>query len=126
MKSLLRNIVVVLCLVLSVVLGSIRHESDSPQQKAPEASNTTIQTTDYTHPLSELCDTRTSHLDILQRIPTNTRRADTENRHNLTYIKAGKIINTGRYYTTYNLYKLRNSVLSEPSHRLICLGKLII
>ena len=126
MKSALKNIIITLCFLLFVGLGSIRHESSYPRCAEPATSEAVVDATDVNTPDAELCHQRTFHLDILQRVPTQTRRTDTENRHNLTYIKAGKIINTGRYYTTYNLYKLRNSVLSEPSHRLICLGKLII
>lgn len=126
MKCVLKNIIVTLCFLLFVGLGSIRHESSYPRCDEPATSEAVVDATDFNTPDAELCHLRTFHLEILQRVPSNTRRADTENRHNLTYIKAGKVINTGRYYTTYNLYKLRNSVLSEPSHRLICLGKLII
>ena len=126
MKCVLKNIIVTLCFLLFVGLGSIRHESSYPRCDEPATSEAVVDATDFNTPDAELCHQRTFHLDILQRVPSNTRRTDTGSRYNLTYIKAGKVINTGRYYNTYNLYKLRNSTLSEPSYLLIRLGKLII
>lgn len=126
MKCVLKNIIVTLCFLLFVGLGSIRHESSYPRCAEPATSEAVVDATDYTQPLSELCHPRTFHLEILQRVPSNTRRADTENKHNVTYLKAGKVIHSGISYYIYNSLKLRNSVLSEPSHRLIYLGKLII
>ena len=126
MKCVLKNIIVTLCFLLFVGLGSIRHESSYPRCAEPATSEAVVDATDFNTPDAELCHQRTFHLEILQRVPSNTRRADTESKHNITYLKAGKVIHCGTSYYTYNHLKLRNSVLSEPSHRLICLGRLII
>ncbi|MBO7291405.1 MAG: hypothetical protein J6U55_02360 [Bacteroidaceae bacterium] len=123
---MLKNIIVTLCLLLLAGLGCIRHESSHPRCEEPATSEAVLKTTDHSTPLAELCNLRTSHLDILQRIPTNTRRADTEGKQNVTYLKSGKVIHCGISYYIYNNLKLRNAALSEPSHRLIRLGKLII
>lgn len=126
MKCVLKNIIVTLCFLLFVGLESIRHESSYPRCAEPATSEAVVDATDFNTPDAELCHPRTFHLEILQRVPSNTRRADTENKHNVTYLKAGKVIHSGISYYIYNSLKLRNSVLSEPSHRLIYLGKLII
>ena len=126
MKCVLKNIIVTLCFLLFVGLGSIRHESSYPRCDEPATSEAVVDATDFNTPDAKLCHQRTFHLEILQRVPSNTRRADTESKHNITYLKAGKVIHCGISYYTYNHLKLRNSVLSEPSHRLICLGRLII
>lgn len=127
MKSLLKYIILtILGVVLCIDLGIERHAVDTACSDTCATTEAEVKTTDYTQPLSELCHPRTFHLEILQRVPSNTRRADTENKHNVTYLKAGKVIHSGISYYIYNSLKLRNSVLSEPSHRLIYLGKLII
>ena len=126
MKCVLKYILPILCLVLYVNSGIYRHTADAIHTQLPATNEAVVDAPDTNKPLAELCNQRTSHLETLLRIPSNTRRADTESRHNISYLKAGKIIHTGIYYTTYNHIKLRNAILSEPSHRLICLGKLII
>ncbi|MBR3950614.1 MAG: hypothetical protein IKJ79_01705 [Bacteroidaceae bacterium] len=126
MKCVLKNIIVTLCFLLFVGLGSIRHESSYPRCDEPATSEAVVDATDFNTPDAKLCHPRTFHLEILQRVPSNTRRDNTANKHNVTYLKAGKVIHSGISYYIYNNLKLRNSVLSELSHRLICLGKLII
>ena len=54
------------------------------------------------------------------------RRNDTENRLNTSYLKSGKLINTGVSVCIYNNLKTFRSILSKPIHRLISLGRLII
>jgi hypothetical protein len=126
MKSLLKYIIPILGLVLCIDYGMEQPVADVVCTETQATAEAVVATNDINMPNAQLCYLRTFHLDILQRVPSNTRRADTESRYNLTYIKAGKVINTGRYYNTYNLYKLRNSTLSEPSYLLIRLGRLII
>lgn len=127
MKSLLKYIIfTILGAVLCIDLGYERHAVEVACTDTRVTTEAEVKTTDYTQPSSELCHPRTFHLEILQRVPSNTRRDNTENKHNVTYLKAGKVIHSGISYYIYNNLKLRNSVLSEPSHRLICLGKLII
>ena len=126
MKCVLKNIIVTLCFLLFVGLGSIRHESSYPRCDEPATSEAVVDAIDLNNPNTELCHQRTFHLEILQRIPTNTRRADTEGKHNVTYLKCGKVIHCGISYYIYNNLKQRNSILSDPSYLLIRLGKLII
>ncbi|MBO7317470.1 MAG: hypothetical protein J6U43_01960 [Bacteroidales bacterium] len=126
MKSLLKYIIPILGLFLCIDFGMERPVADVACTDFHATAEAVVDATDFNMPDAKLCHQRTFHLEILQRVPSNTRRADTESRYNLTYMKAGKVINTGRYYTTYNLYNLRNSALSEPSYLLIRLGKLII
>ena len=126
MTSLLKYIIPILCLVLYIDLGIERHAIDVACTDTYATTAAIVDATDFNTPDAELCHQRTFHLEILQRVPSNTRRADTESKHNITYLKAGKVIHCGISYYTYNHLKLRNSVLSEPSYLLIRLGKLII
>jgi hypothetical protein len=126
MKNLLKYIISIFGLVLCMDLGIERHAIDVACADAYATSEAVVDATDFNTPDAELCHQRTFHLEILQRVPSNTRRADTESKHNITYLKAGKVIHCGISYYTYNHLKLRNSVLSEPSYLLIRLGRLII
>jgi hypothetical protein len=126
MKNLLKYIISIFGLVLCMDLGIERHAIDVACADAYATSEAVVDATDFNTPDAELCHLRTFHLEILQRVPSNTRRADTEGKHNITYLKAGKVIHCGISYYTYNHLKLRNSVLSEPSYLLIRLGRLII
>jgi hypothetical protein len=122
----LKYIIPILGLFLCMDLGIECHTVDVACAGAYATSEAVVDATDFNTPDAELCYQRTFHLEILQRLPSNTRRADTENKHNVTYLKAGKVIHCGISYYTYNNLKLRNSVLSEPSYLLIRLGRLII
>ena len=55
-----------------------------------------------------------------------SQRANNGHRQNYTFIKAGKILNTGVINSIYNNSQTYYSYLTKPIHRLISFGKLII
>ena len=55
-----------------------------------------------------------------------SQRANNEHRQNYTFIKAGKILNTGVINSIYNNSQTLYSYFTKPIHRLISFGKLII
>ena len=55
-----------------------------------------------------------------------SQRANNGHRQNYTFIKAGKILNTGVINSIYNNSQTYYSYLTKPTHRLISFGKLII
>ena len=55
-----------------------------------------------------------------------SQRANNGHRQNYTFIKAGKILNTGVINSIYNNSQTLYSYFTKPIHRLISFGKLII
>ena len=74
----------------------------------------------------EFCVPRPTGIANTQRVQTLSRRADAGQRQGFSFVKAGKVINTGTIFCSQNIYRFFPSGLSEPTHRLISLGKLII
>ena len=75
---------------------------------------------------SEFCIPRPTSIANTQRVQSVSRRGDSGPRHSFAFVKAGKVICTGTFISYQNNPKLFPSGLSESSHRLISLGKLII
>ena len=59
-------------------------------------------------------------------LQNTSQRANSGHRQNYTFIKAGKILNTGVINSIYNNSQTYYSYLTKPIHRLISFGKLII
>ena len=57
---------------------------------------------------------------------SNARRVDNSHRHGFEVIKSGKVINAGARYFVQNISIVISSSLTEPAHRLIRMGKLVI
>lgn len=57
---------------------------------------------------------------------TPLQRVNNANKHNFTFIKAGKTLNTRIINSTQNNSQIFYSSLIKPAHRLISFGKLII
>ena len=74
----------------------------------------------------EFCVPRPTGIANTQRVQTLSRRADAGQRQGFSFVKAGKVINAGTIFCSQNIYRFFPSGLSEPTHRLISLGKLII
>ena len=74
----------------------------------------------------EFCVPRPTSIANTQRVQTLSRRTDAGQRQGFSFVKAGKVINAGIVFCTQNVYRFFPSGLSEPTHRLISLGKLII
>ena len=74
----------------------------------------------------EFCVPRPTSIANTQRVQTLSRRTDAGQRQSFSFVKAGKVINAGIVFCTQNVYRFFPSGLSEPTHRLISLGKLII
>ena len=74
----------------------------------------------------EFCIPRPTSIANTQRVQTLSRRADAGQRQDFSFVKAGKVINAGIVFCTQNVYRFFPSGLSEPTHRLISLGKLIV
>ena len=74
----------------------------------------------------EFCVPRPTGIANTQRVQTLSRRTDAGQRLGFSFVKAGKVINAGTIFCSQNIYRFFPSGLSEPTHRLISLGKLII
>ena len=59
-------------------------------------------------------------------LQNTSQRANNGHRQNYTFIKAGKILNTGVINSIYNNSQTLYSYFTKPIHRLISFGKLII
>ncbi len=75
---------------------------------------------------SEFCLPRTVSFANTQRVQSGARRTNTIQRNNLEFAKAGKVMNAGIRYLVQIHSVIVHSTLIEPSHRLLCLGRLII
>ena len=84
MECWLKYIIPILALVLCVDLGIERHAVDTACTDSYTTTEAMVDAIDLNNPNTELCHQRTFHLEILQRVPSNTRRADTESKHNIT------------------------------------------
>ena len=65
-------------------------------------------------------------LNNVSRGHNAVRRVDTGQRSGASFVKDGRIIRCNSYKKTFDISKLKSYSLSEPCHRLISLGKLII
>lgn len=74
---------------------------------------------------SEILHPRSSVTNA-SRLQNSSRRADSEQKNNYSFIKDGKIVNIGTIFCFHNTFKLKHSFFSEPSTTLIRFGKLII
>ena len=77
-------------------------------------------------PDQEFCLPRPVSFANTQRVQTGARRTNSINRNCIEFAKAGRVMNAGIRYFIQNKSVLVHSSLSEPSHRLLYLGKLII
>ena len=75
---------------------------------------------------SELCLPRQVSYASPIRVHNTARRTTGYSRANVEFAKSGKIINAGLRYFIQRTSILIHSSLIEPSHKLLCLGKLII
>lgn len=126
MRYLVKYILPLLFLALSWSAGDeILPVSDTNINES-DHTEWVIDETLMTDPLSQPYLTRTTSSVNFQNIQNGTRRGENGNRHNITYLKAGKIVHTGLCLDIHNNYTLIHSVLSEPSHKLIRCRKLII
>lgn len=130
MKNRLKYIIVLLCIISAWSIANPTTTSlevagyECTDQQGSEGC--TVNATSIIFPDAGLYLARTGspiNINIAQQC---NRRNDTETRLNTSYLKSGKIINTGVSFSIFNNLKLFYSVLSEPIHRLISLGRLII
>ena len=75
---------------------------------------------------SELCLPRQVSFANSNRVQSSARRTTTAHRSNLEFAKSGKVVNAGLRYIIQHQSIIVHSTLVEPTHRLLCLGKLII
>ena len=61
-----------------------------------------------------------------QRAQSSVRRTNSVHRNNTEFAKSGKVVNAGLRYIIQHQSIIVHSTLVEPTHRLLCLGKLII
>ena len=86
-----------------------------------EASHSSIDASE-----SELCLPRQVSFGNAQRVQSAPRRTTGMQRNNLEFTKSGKVCNAGLRYVIQKKSIIIHSSLAEPSHILLCLGKLII
>ena len=126
MKNLLKYLVLVFATALfwncaDKSLSSVPGEG-IPDMAAIEGTvHTSISETD-----SELCLPRQISFANSYRAQSTVRRTNTAHRNNIEFAKAGKIVNPGLRYAIQTQSIIIHSSLMEPSHRLLCLGRLII
>ncbi len=74
---------------------------------------------------SEITQPRSS-VSYTTRLQHSSRRVDTEQKNNTSFIRAGKIINIATIFCFHNTFKLKHSFFSEPTNILVRFGKFII
>ena len=75
---------------------------------------------------SEICLPRQVSYASPSRVQNTARRTTGYSRINVEFAKSGKVINAGLTYFIQNKSITIHSSLTEPSHKLLCLGILII
>lgn len=75
---------------------------------------------------SELCLPRQISSSGSYRVQSTARRTVGESRSNIEFAKSGRVVNADVRYSVQRNSILIHSILIEPAHRLLCLGKLII
>lgn len=75
---------------------------------------------------SEPCLPRQVSFTNSCRVQSVARRTSGPQRHNLEFTKAGKIYNSNIRYVIQTITRFTSNSLSEPSQRLLSLGRLII
>ena len=126
MKNLLKYLVFVLATVLfwncaDKSLSSVPEEGMTDISAIEGAVCASISETD-----SELCPPRQVSFANSYRAQSTVRRTNTIHRSNIEFAKAGKVINAGLKYVIQSQTIITHSSLTEPSHMLLCLGRLII
>ena len=121
MKRLITYLAVMLCFA-ALSGNNDRHTEASLHQTV----SSTVSTTLISAPESELYTPRPTDICSCARSLTSSRRPANPTKDSITIIKNGKALNrnTLSVYKTYP--ELFPSGLSEPTHRLISLHKLII
>ena len=82
--------------------------------------------TNLSEETSELCLPRQISFAHSSRVQNSARRTTATQRNTIEFIRAGKIINAGQQYFVQRKSIILHASLTEPSHRLLYLGKLII
>lgn len=82
--------------------------------------------TDFSPTESEFNLPRQTSFANSQRVQSTVRRTNSAHRSNIEFAKSGKVVNAGLRYFIQLQSIIIHSTLIEPSHRLLCLGKLII
>lgn len=75
---------------------------------------------------SELCLPRQVSFANTLPVQGSPQRTNANQRNNIEFAKAGKVINAGIQYVVQKSIILTRSPQAEPSHMLLCLGILII
>ena len=126
MKRLLKYLLVLM--VAAAFLGSA--DKSIPEVEAQAIEDISFNSSEYTTDLSptdsEFNLPRQTSFANSQRVPSTVRRTNSVCRNNVEFAKSGKVINAGLVFFIQLQSLIIHSALAEPSHRLLCLGKLII
>lgn len=124
MMKLLKYLTIVL--VLASFTGSADRHDDTDSRIdfhsiAEIASDSFISSPDH-----EFCLPRQISFANTQRVQSAPRRTSGLHKNNVQFAKAGKLMNSVHRYCIQNKTIIIHSSLAEPSHRLLCLCRLII
>lgn len=103
------------------VLSIVPEDASASQMICEAVCDTSISS-----PESEICLPRQVSYASPSRVQNIARRTTGYSRINVEFAKSGKVINAGLTYFIQNKSITIHSSLTEPSHKLLCLGILII
>ncbi len=126
MKSLLKYLIVIIVAAAfwNRADGFVR--TDSNEKAAVHHINEIQADSSISASESEFCPPRQASFANTTRVQSTARRTNCVHRNSLEFIKCGKIINAGQRYFIQRKSTIGHSSLTEPAHKLLALGKLII
>ena len=132
MKTLQKHIFTIFCLVLFLLGGnsSVSAMESTVNKTVIESLETTNEpilsdSNDFIFFYSQITHQRSS-VTHATRLQHSSRRVDTEQKNNFSFIKAGRIVNISTIFGFHNTFKLKDSFFSEPQNILLRFGKFII
>lgn len=115
-----------------IVVAAFWNSTDNNESTVSEVVPADISIIEYSYQSnfseseSEPCLPRQISFTNGSRVQSAARRSGGQQRNNLEFTKAGRIINTGLRYYIQNKSIIKYSTLTEPSNKLLSLGRLII
>lgn len=130
MKKLIKYLLPVIAVLVFLTLTDKEESSYIAKNQTEVISHSEIQAESHSTSISseehDICLPRQISFASQVRLQSNARRVVSTNRHNIEFIKVGKLFNAAHQYTVQNNSTISHSSLAEPAHRLLRLGRLII
>lgn len=127
MKNLLKNLVFII-IAVAFINGFDKANSVIVLNSYPQDINTEIKAyySDYSVSDFEIYLPRRVSSTYVIRVQNISKMSNIAHRHNFEFIKSGKVFNLGICNLIYKKFQIIHSTFTNPIHRLISIGKLII